>query len=56
MDWLIFSKDDVLSFLKIALKYNFKPLSQPVYDAGLKPIQYLNFDYTFAWLVLQKAE
>ena len=56
MDWLIFSKDDVLSLLDIALKYNFKPLSQPVFDVARKPIQYLNFDYTFAWLVLQKAE
>ena len=54
MDWKIFSKLEVLSFVKEAAAYGFVPCGELRLDAGERPISCAQREYTFGWLVLQK--
>jgi SAM-dependent methyltransferase len=55
LDWLIFSADDVRRFLAQAETYALRPFGQMSFEAREKPIHCAGQDYTFGWLVLQKA-
>jgi SAM-dependent methyltransferase len=54
MDWKIFSKAEVLSFIDDAAKYGFVPCGELRLDAGERPISCSQRKYTFGWLALQK--
>lgn len=55
MDWLIFSKDDVAEFVAQAAAHRLFPVGELGYEATEKPIECGGRQYTFAWLVFQKA-
>ena len=55
MDWNIFSKDDVLAFLKQAENYNLFPIGEVNYEVSEKTISCAGQNYTFAWMILKKA-
>jgi hypothetical protein len=54
MDWKIFSKSEVLAFVREAAAYGFIPQGEMHLDAGDKPIHCAQRAYTFGWLALQK--
>lgn len=54
MDWKIFSKAEVLSFVEDAAAYGFIPCGELHLDAGERPISCAQRNYTFGWLALQK--
>lgn len=54
MDWLIFSKEDVATFVEHAASYGLKPVGEMRYEAKDKAINCGGKQYTFAWMVLQK--
>tara|TARA_B110000971_G_scaffold221803_1_gene270667 strand:+ start:1891 stop:2595 length:705 start_codon:yes stop_codon:yes gene_type:complete len=54
MDWLIFSKEDVASFIDQASSYGFKPVGDFNYESEKTPIECGRKKYTFGWLVLEK--
>jgi SAM-dependent methyltransferase len=54
MDWIIFSKADVLKFLADAADYGLKTIGKMELDAKEKPIAFAGKEYTFAWMVLKK--
>jgi SAM-dependent methyltransferase len=55
MDWLIFSKQDVQDFIRLAFDYGLKPAGDLHFEGGETPIDCAGKKYTFGWLVLQKA-
>ncbi len=55
MDWTIFSEQDVRKFIDEAKSYNLTPCGEIDLTAIDKPIKCAAKEYTFAWLVLQKA-
>lgn len=55
MDWKIFSKAEVESFIAEAAGYGMRPVGELSYEGESKPIDCAGKQYTFAWLVLQKA-
>lgn len=55
MDWKIFSKEEVESFIKEAAPYGLFPAGEINYSSKEKPIDCVGKQYTFAWLVLKKA-
>ena len=55
MDWKIFSKAEVSAFIDEAARYGLRPFGELHLDAMDRPIHYARRDYTFSWLVLQKA-
>lgn len=55
LDWRIFSKDDVLQFVKEAEEFKLKPVNQLGFEVAKPSIRWQERNYTFAWLVLQKA-
>lgn len=55
MDWKIFSKDEIISFIAEAASYGLIPFGKVVYSAKEKPINYGGKKYTFAWLVLKNS-
>ena len=56
MDWKIFSKDEVISFINQAAAYGLFPTGQMNYDGKEKPIDCAGKKYTFGWLVLKKSD
>ena len=54
MDWIIFSKQEVLSFITDARTYHLAPCGNIYLSAQEKPIECAERKYTFAWLALQK--
>ena len=54
MDWMIFSEDDLRSFVKEAEKINFKPYGELNFDAFDKVIKWNGKQYTFVWLAMKK--
>jgi len=54
MDWLIFSKEDVASFLVEAEKHGLYPAGDMSFTAQDRAIEHGGYHYTFGWLVLQK--
>jgi len=55
MDWLIFSKDDVESFVELASEYGLSSIGKMNYEVSEKSIDCAGKQYTFGWLVLQKT-
>lgn len=55
MDWIIFSKDEVASFINKASAYGLLPVGEINYGGKNKPIACAGKKYTFGWLVLQKS-
>jgi SAM-dependent methyltransferase len=56
MDWKIFSRSEVLAFVREAASYGFTPHGELHLDAGDKPIHCADRDYTFCWLALTKSK
>ena len=55
MDWLIFSEQEVREFIEEAKSFGFATPGKIELAGADKPIKCANKEYTFAWLVLQKA-
>lgn len=55
MDWKIFSKEEVANFIGEAKAYGLTPVGALNYAGQDKPIDCAGKQYTFGWLVLQKA-
>ena len=54
MSWTIFSKEEIIDFIKLAKNYGLNLYGETHFDASTKPISFMNQNYTFGWLVLQK--
>lgn len=55
MDWMIFSEQDVSDFVREASDFGLFPAGEMRYECGEKAIDCGGKQYTFGWLVLQKA-
>lgn len=55
MDWKIFSKQEVVDFIKQAAGYGLTPVGELHYDLLETPIKYAGKKYSFGWLVLRKT-
>ncbi|MDP2804658.1 MAG: class I SAM-dependent methyltransferase [Gallionellaceae bacterium] len=55
MDWLIFSKQDVLDFIAQAAEYGLRPVGEMNFECQDAPIECGGKKYTFGWLVLKKT-
>jgi SAM-dependent methyltransferase len=55
MDWKIFSKQEVASFIKQAADLGLTPVGELSYDGRDTPIECGGKKYTFGWLVLKKT-
>lgn len=56
MDWLIFSKQDVIDFVSQAETHGLVPVGDMHFEAKDKPIECAGKKYTFGWLVLKKTK
>lgn len=56
LDWMIFSRDDILTFLDEAKNYGLVPIGETDFETDQTPIRWLGKSYTFAWFVLEKSE
>jgi len=54
LPWIIFSKEDIVEFLRCAATHNLLPVGELSFDISEPVIHYQDREYTFAWLVLQK--
>lgn len=54
LDWLIFSKTDVMAMIEQAAAFGLRPVGQMEYGARERPIRAAGRGYTFGWIVLQK--
>jgi hypothetical protein len=55
MDWIIFSREDLQSFLGQAEGFGLQPVGALDFDAGEKVANWMGRSYTFAWIALCKA-
>jgi SAM-dependent methyltransferase len=55
MDWLIFSREDVMAFCRSAADHGLHPVGELSFEAGERAISCGGKRYTFAWLVLQRT-
>jgi SAM-dependent methyltransferase len=53
-DWTIFSKEEVLDFVRIASRYGLAPVGDIALEAGDQVINWGGRKYTFAWIALMK--
>lgn len=56
LDWMVFSREDIQSFLDEAKKYGLVPMGGTDFETDQAPIKWLGKSYTFAWFVLKKTE
>ncbi len=56
MDWLIFSRDELLAFFNLAGQYGFSPVGQLNLSAADPIISWQGKHYTFAWLAIRKKQ
>lgn len=54
MDWLIFSKEDVIQFIDTAKGFGLTPVGELNYECLDFPIECAGKKYTFGWLVFKK--
>jgi ubiquinone/menaquinone biosynthesis C-methylase UbiE len=54
MDWKIFSRNEVIDFVKKAASYGLFPNGEMNYVGQDKPIDCADKQYTFGWIVLKK--
>ena len=55
LDWTIFSKNELLSFVEEAGKYGLAPVGQLNFEASETTVRCLNRNYTFVWFAFQKV-
>lgn len=55
LDWLIFSAEDVMTFVSEAQGFGLSPHGPMNLEATERPIECANHRYTFGWLVLRKS-
>jgi len=55
LDWRIFSKVEVLSFVEQARAYGLLPVGNLNLQAGDRTIRWLGRKYTFAWFAFRKS-
>ena len=55
VDWMIFSKGEVLGFIAEGRAYGLSPCGEIDLEADEKVIHWGGKDYTFAWIALRKA-
>ena len=56
LDWMIFSRDDIRSFLSEAKKYGLVSMGETDFETEDAPIRWFGKSYTFAWFVLKKSD
>lgn len=54
LDWTIFSRDELCSFVQTAAKYDLVPFGPLHFEASEATIHWLKRRYTFAWFGFQK--
>jgi SAM-dependent methyltransferase len=54
LDWLIFSRQDVARFLEECKSFGLASLGDLQFDSAEAVIQQSRFNYTFAWMALEK--
>lgn len=54
MDWLIFSREDVLTFCETARSFQLEPVGNVDFAVGDRVIDCAGKNYTFGWMVLQR--
>jgi SAM-dependent methyltransferase len=54
MDWLIFSKEDVIQFINTAKVFGLIPLGELNFECSDLPIECADKKYTFGWLAFKK--
>ena len=54
MDWRIFSREEVRTFLEEASGHGFEPAGPVALDAAERAIHCASCEYTFAWMALRK--
>ncbi|MCM8797343.1 MAG: class I SAM-dependent methyltransferase [Candidatus Omnitrophica bacterium] len=55
MEWKIFSKDEIVDFIREAADCGLFPVAKMEYEAKIRPIRHKGKQYTFAWLALKKS-
>jgi SAM-dependent methyltransferase len=56
MDWLIFSEQDVQQLLCQAAEHGLHPIGDLNFEGRDKAVKHGGYEYTFAWLALQKRD
>ncbi|NMC75361.1 MAG: glycosyltransferase, partial [Geobacteraceae bacterium] len=56
LDWQIFSKQEILSFMNEAKQYGLLPVGESDLDAQDRTVDWNGRQYTFAWLALKKED
>jgi SAM-dependent methyltransferase len=56
LDWTIFSKEELLNFIKEAGKYGLVPVGQLDFEASERTVRWSQRNYTFAWFALQRVD
>lgn len=56
MEWKIFSKEEVASFIELAAAYGLVPCGDLQFEGSDSPISCAGRQYTFGWLVLKRAD
>jgi SAM-dependent methyltransferase len=55
MSWRIFSKEDLEDFVAEAGTLGLRPVGTLNFECSDRPVHYLDRDYTFGWLALEKV-
>jgi SAM-dependent methyltransferase len=55
MEWIIFSKDEILTFFEEARQFGLQPCGKLDFTSGGSPVEWMGKKYTFAWLALRKV-
>ena len=55
MDWIIFSREELRSFLEQAEGFGLVPVGALDFDAGEQVANWMGKRYTFAWMALKKS-
>ncbi|MDC3067833.1 class I SAM-dependent methyltransferase [Paracoccaceae bacterium] len=55
MDWNIFSRTEIKSLIKEAQNYNLQLINESSYEANVKAITHVGFEYTFGIIIFKKV-
>ena len=55
MDWIIFSREDLRSFLMQAEGFGLNPVGDLDFESGDRVANWMGRSYTFAWMALKKS-
>jgi SAM-dependent methyltransferase len=56
MEWIIFSRDEILAFFEKAQQHGLHPCGNLDFTSVDRPVEWMGKKYTFAWLALRKAQ